>query len=396
MSTMKPLLQAVLVAVSLTAVAACGEEPQGAKPAAQEKPPTEVGAITVEARRAPVTAELPGRTSAFRVAEIRPQVDGIIRKRLFNEGGVVEAGQPLYQIDDKRYRAALAAANAALQKAEANVAVTTAKARRFGQLLESSAVSRQNYDEAIAAQKQAEAESAAARAEIEAARINLDYTTVTSPISGRIGKSSVSEGALVTANQVTALAVVQQLDPIYVDLSQSLAQLTQLRRDLAAGNVSRDPGEPGRAPVTVIMDSAGTAYPRKGELLFSDVTVEPDTATVQLRAVVPNPDAVLLPGMFVRARVEQGVRENAILIPQRAVARTPDGSPQVWLIGEGDTVAARRIETDHAIGNDWLVDSGLKPGDRIVVEGLQKVRPGAKVKPVPYAEKAPAGAGTGG
>lgn len=386
MSELKPVLRAVLLAALIGGLAACGEQQEEAQ-AQNGAAPVEVGVVTVEARRLPVTAELPGRTSAYRVAEIRPQVDGIIRERLFREGEEIEAAQPLYQIDDKRYRAALAAADAELQKAEANVAVTTAKERRFAELLESSAVSRQNYDEAVAAQKQAEAEAAAARAAIEAARIDLDYTTVTSPISGRIGKSSVSEGALVTANQERALAVVQQIDPIYVDLSQSLAQLTQLRRDLAAGNVELGPDSAGRPAVTVFLDSKGTAYPTKGELLFSDVTVEPDTATVQLRAIVPNPDSALLPGMFVRARVEQGVRENAILVPQQAVVRTPDGSPQVWLLDAEDRVSPHRVVTERAVGNAWLIESGLKPGDRIVAEGVQKVGPGVKVRPAPASAK---------
>ncbi len=370
----------------LVVLAACDEPAREAAAPRQEAAPVEVVVATVEARRLPVTAELPGRTTAFRVSEIRPQVDGIIRERVFNEGGVVAAGQPLYRIDSKPYEAALASADAELQKAEANVAVTTAKARRYRELLGSNAVSRQNYDDAVAAQKQAEADAAAARASIEAARINLDYTTVVSPISGRIGKSAVSEGALVTANQVTALAVVQQIDPIYVDLSQSLSQLSELRRDFAAGSVEADAGSAGTASVTVILDAAGTAYGEKGQLLFSDITVEPDTNTVQLRAVVPNPRSELLPGMFVRARVEQGVRENAILIPQQAVFRTADGSARVWLLDGEDRVAPHAIETDRAVGNDWLVTTGLNPGDRIVVEGLQKVQPGARVKPVAPAE----------
>lgn len=379
MPGLNTLRGAALVALLAAGVAACDEQPQAAQ-TPQAPAPIEVGIVTVEARRLPVSAELPGRTAAFRTAEIRPQVDGIIRERLFREGGEVQAGQPLYKIDSKPYEAALASAKAELQKAEANVAATSAKARRYRELVAANAVSRQNFDDAIAAQKQAEAEAAAAEAAIQAARINLDYTTVVSPISGRIGKSTVSEGALVTANQETALSVVQQLDPIYVDLSQSLAQLSQLRRDFAAGDVAQGGGRP---PVTVILDAQGTLYPEQGELLFSDVTVEPDTSTVQLRAVVPNPRAELLPGMFVRARVEQGVRENAILVPQQAVFRTSDGSPRVWLLDAEDKVAPQPVVTDRAIGNAWLVTAGLKPGDRIVVEGLQKVRPGAKVTTVP-------------
>lgn len=378
MSALHGLKRAALAALVVAGVAGCGDSPAQA-PAAKAAPPVEVGVVTVAAQRLAVSAELPGRTTAFRVAEIRPQVAGIIRERMFREGSLVTAGQPLYRIDPKPYQAALASAQAELQKAEANVTVTSVKASRYRALVGSNAISRQNYDDAVAAQKQAEADAAAARASIEAARINLDYTTVVSPISGRIGKSAVSEGALVTARQETALAVVQQLDPIYVDLSQSLSQLAQLRRDLAAGNLE---GHDGHPPITVILDAAGTKYPEKGELLFSDITVEPDTSTVQLRAVVPNPRAELLPGMFVRALVGQGVRENAILVPQQAVFRSTDGSARVWLLDAEDKVSPRAIETDRAVGNAWLVTAGLAPGDRIVVEGLQKIRPGSKVSPV--------------
>lgn len=380
MSAYHSLRGAALAALVVAGVAGCDDPQKPQAQAPKSAPPVEVGVVTVEARRLAVSVELPGRTAAFRVAEIRPQVAGIIRERLFREGAVVTAGQPLYRIDPKPYQAALASAQAELQKAEANVAVTSVKAARYRELVGANAVSRQNYDDAVAAQKQAEADAAAARASIETARINLDYTTVVSPISGRIGKSAVSEGALATARQETALAVVQQLDPIYVDLSQSLAQLAQLRRDLAAGSVE---GHQGHPPVTVILDAAGTTYGEKGELLFSDVTVEPDTATVQLRAVVPNPRSELLPGMFVRARVEQGVRENAILVPQQAVFRSTDGNARVWLLDAEGKVSPHAIETDRAVGNAWLVTAGLKPGDRIVAEGLQKVRPGSQVTAVP-------------
>lgn len=380
MSALHRLRGAALAALVVAGVAGCGDSPKQQGQAPKTAPPVEVGVVTVEARRLAVSAELPGRTAAFRVAEIRPQVAGIIRERMFREGAVVAAGQPLYRIDPKPYQAALASAQAELQKAEANVAVTSVKAGRYRELVGSNAISRQNYDDAVAAQKQAEADAAAARASIEAARINLDYTTVVSPIAGRIGKSAVSEGALATARQETPLSVVQQLDPIYVDLSQSLAQLAQLRRDLAAGNLENHDGHP---PITVILDAAGTLYSEQGELLFSDITVEPDTSTVQLRAVVPNPRSELLPGMFVRARVGQGVRENAILVPQQAVFRSTDGSARVWLLDAENKVSPRAIETDRAVGNAWLVTAGLVPGDRIVAEGLQKIRPGSKVTAVP-------------
>lgn len=396
MSGLNTLRTAAIAVLLLAGLAACDEQAQGsaqqgsaeqgnAAPAAQAQHAVEVGVATVKPRDLPISVELPGRVTAYRTAEIRPQVDGIIRERMFREGGVVKAGQSLYRIDPKPYEATLASAKAALLRAQADVAATGAKARRYKTLLESNAVSRQNYDDAVAAMKQAEADVASAQASIDAAQINLGYTTVVSPITGRIGKSAVTEGALVTANQTTALAVVQQLDPIYVDMTQSLVQLTRMRRDLAAGAVAgHDSGHP---PVTVIVDATGTALPDKGELLFSDVTVEEDTGSVQLRAEVPNPNEDLLPGMFVRARVDQGVRKGAILVPQQAVFRAVDGSPRVWLLDADDKVAPHQVETEKAIGNAWLVTAGLKAGDRVVVEGLQKIRPGAKVAAVPTTVK---------
>lgn len=381
-SALTMLRNAAVAGLLVAAVAGCDQSAQqGAAPAAKTSPPVEVGVFTVEARRLPVSIELPGRIAAFRVAEIRPQVDGIIRERLFREGGEVVAGQPLYQIDPKPYQAKLASAQAALQKAKADVAATSAKAGRYRELVAQNAVSRQNYDDAVAAQKEAEADAAAAQAAIDAAQINLGYTTVVSPISGRIGKSTVSEGALVTANQVTALSVVQQLDPIYADLTQSLEQLSQLRRDIAAGSVA-SAGNTNPA-VTLVLGNEGRLYGEIGELLFSDITVETDTNTVQLRALVPNPREELLPGMFVRGRVDQGIRENAILVPQQAVVRDSGGHPQIWLVDAEGQVAPHPIQTDRAVGNAWLVTDGLKPGDRIVAEGLQKIRSGTKVSAVP-------------
>ncbi|ACJ01242.1 efflux RND transporter periplasmic adaptor subunit [Rhodospirillum centenum] len=361
-------------------LAACGEAPQqaGGPPGMGPQGPVEVGVATVETKPVPVTTELPGRTSAFRVAEVRPQVNGIIQKRLFQEGGTVKEGDQLYQIDPAPYEATVASAKAELSEAEANLKAQRAKAKRYRELVKTSTVSQQALDDAIAAEGQGEARVAAARASLQKAQIDLGYTKVYAPISGRIGKSSVTEGALVTANQANPLATIQQLDPIYVDITQSVSQLMRLRRDIAEGRVL---STNGRTPVTLEVE--GVEYGIPGELQFADVTVDTGTNSVLLRAVVPNPNQDLLPGLFVRARVLQGAREDAILISQRAVVRQPDGSAMVWVVGDDGTVNPRPVQAAQAIGSDWLVSAGLKPGERIVMEGLQKIRPGAAVKPVP-------------
>ncbi|WP_240002352.1 efflux RND transporter periplasmic adaptor subunit [Oleisolibacter albus] len=364
-----------LTTVALS-VAGCGENSQ--KQAGGPQGPMEVGVVEIQPRRLDVTTELPGRTSAYRVAEVRPQVNGIIQKRLFQEGGLVKAGQQLYQIDPAPYEAALASARAQLAEAEANLKALQAKAERYKDLVKNSTVSRQSYDDAIAAAGQGVAQVAAAKAAIETAQINLDYTKVFSPIGGIIGKSSVTEGALVTANQATALATVQQIDPIYVDINQSTTQLMQLRRDVAEGRIQTVEGR-----ATVTLDVQGQPYGQTGELQFAEVTVDPTTSSVQLRAVFPNPNHELLPGLFVRAKVQQGARENAILVSQRAVTRRPDGGAQVWVVGQDGTVQARPVKTALAAGTDWLITDGLKPGEKVVVDGLQKIRPGVPVKPTP-------------
>lgn len=377
MSTSNVMARFVGLAALAALLSGCGEQEQtqaGAPPAG----PVEVGVVEIQPRRLEVSTELPGRTAPFRVAEIRPQVSGIILKRLFEEGSTVKEGQQLYQIDPAPYEAALQSAKADLAQAEANLKAVRARATRYEELVKRSNVSQQAYDDAIAALGQAEAQELAARAAVETATINLEYTRVYSPISGLIGKSSVTEGALVTANQATALATVQQIDPIYVDINQSVEQLMQLRRDAAEGRIET---VEGRAPVT--LDIQGRPYPHKGELQFADVTVNPGTSSVQLRAVVPNPNHELLPGLFLRARVAQGERENAILVSQRAVTRTPDGGAQVWIVNPDGTVAPRPVKTELAAGTDWLVTEGLNPGERVVVDGLQKIQPGAPVKPVP-------------
>ena len=307
---------AALIAV----LAGCNQQKQAAGQPPAGGPP-EVSVITIGPQPLTVTTELPGRTAAYRVAEIRPQVSGIVLKRLFREGSEVKAGDQLYQIDPAIYEAALASAQADVQKAEANLQAARNKAGRYGDLVKNSVVSKQDFDDVQATLKQAEAQLAAAKAAYNLANINLSYTKVFAPISGRIGKSAVTEGALVTASQATALATIQQFDPIYVDVTQTASQLMKLREDMATGRIR--PAEPGKIPVTLFLNSNGdnTPYPAKGELQFSDVTVDAGTSSVQLRAVFPNPNKELLPGLFVRARVEQGVAENAITVPQAAVSR---------------------------------------------------------------------------
>ena len=381
MSRVNALLSLAAAAALTAALGACQETKQAAGPAPAG--PVEVAVATVEPQRLAVTTDLPGRTAAYRVAEIRPQVSGIVLKRFFQEGSDVKAGDQLYQIDPATYEAALAVAQADIQKAEANLQAARNKAARYNDLVRKSVVSKQDYDDAMASLKQNEAQLAAARAAHNLARINLDYTKVFAPISGRIGKSAVTEGALVTANQQTALATIQQLDPIYVDVTQTASQLMQLRQAMESGRIR--PAEPGKIPVSLFLHAAEAPYAQRGELQFSDVTVDPGTSSVQLRAVFPNPNGDLLPGLFVRARVEQGVAEGAIAVPQAAVTRSPTGGAQVFVVGDDNKATLRPIKTERAVGNLWLVSDGLRPGERIVVEGLQKVRPGAEVKPVPAA-----------
>ena len=384
MSKSNSFMTLAAAACLIALLAGCNQQKQaGGQP--QGGGPPEVSVLTIEPQRLTVTTELPGRTAAYRIAEIRPQVSGIVLKRLFREGSDVKAGDQLYQIDPATYEASLASAQADVQKAEANLQAARNKASRYGDLVKNSVVSKQDFDDVQASLKQNEAQVAAAKAAYNLASINLNYTKVFAPISGRIGKSAVTEGALVTANQATALATIQQFDPIYVDVTQTASQLMKLREDMATGRIR--PAEPGKIPVTLFLNSNAsgddTAYPAKGELQFSDVTVDAGTSSVQLRAVFPNPNKDLLPGLFVRARVEQGVAENAITVPQAAVARGPDGSARVWVVGADNKVNPRTIKTERAVGNVWLVSDGLAVGERVVVEGLQKVKPSAEVKPVP-------------
>jgi len=353
------------------------------RPKAQAPPPSipEVATVTVQPQQIVLTTELPGRTSAYRIAEIRPQVNGLIQKRLFTEGSDVKAGQVLYQIDPASFQAAYDNAKAALGRAEANVPPIRLRVERYKELLPDKAVSQQEYDDAAAALKQAEAEIEIWKAAAETARINLGYTRVTAPISGRIGKSSVTDGALVTAYQPVALATIQQLDPIYVDVPQSTSELLRLRRSLEGGRLNHD--RTNQQKVRIILQD-GTPYQQEGTLQFQDVTVDPTTGSVILRAVFPNPEGVLLPGMFVRGVAKEGVNEQAILIPQQAVSRDPKGNPLALIVDAESKVQQRMLTVDRAIDDKWLVTSGLAPGDRVIVEGLQKVRPGASVKEVPF------------
>lgn len=352
--------------------------PAQAQAPAQDGPPpaVPVSVATIHQAPVPIQLQLPGRVSPFKVAEIRPQVSGIITKRLFEEGSDVKQGQQLYQIDEAIYRAAYDRANADLLKAQANLKAVEARAARYAELVKLNAVSKQEYDDADAARAQGAADVAVARAALATAKIDLDYTRVLAPISGRIGKSQVTEGALVTANQATAMSTVQQLDPVYVDITQSSSELMRLRRQLSAS------GKPVEAPaVKLVIEGDNEPYTHEGALQFSDVTVDQTTGAVQLRALFPNPESVLLPGLFVRAvvTIEQGVK--GMMVPQQSVYRRSDSSAYVWLVGADNKVSQQNVTLDRAVGDKWLLAGGLEDGARVVVEGVQKIRPGAEVAP---------------
>jgi membrane fusion protein, multidrug efflux system len=347
---------------------------------AQQAPKVpEVAIVAIQPQRIELTTELPGRTSAYRIAEIRPQVNGIIQKRLFQEGSDVKAGQLLYQIDPAQFQVSYDSAKASLGKAQANLPSIKLRVERYKEVLVDKAVSQQEYDDAAAVMEQARADIEYWKAAVEAARINLGYTRVTAPISGRIGRSTVTDGALVTAYQPMALATIQQLDPIYVDVTQSSAELLRLKRNFDTGKLSANEGN-GRKVRLVLED--GTHYPMEGKLQFRDVTVDPTTGSYTLRIVVPNPENLLLPGMFVRAVVQEGVAEQAILAPQQGVSRTPKGDPIALVVDESGTVQQRMLTLNRAIGDKWLISSGLSAGERVIVEGMLNVRPGVVVKAV--------------
>ncbi len=354
----------------------CGSQQAAPQPAIPE-----VAIVTVNPERVVLTTELPGRTSAYLVAEIRPQVNGIVQERLFNEGSDVKAGSILYQIDPAPYQAAYNNAVAALARSEANLPPIRLKAERYRELVAVKAISQQDFDNAAAALKQAEADIEYSKTTVESARINLGYTRIIAPVTGRIGKSNVTIGALATAYQGSAFTTIQQLDPIYVDATQSSANLLQLKRNIAAGRIKGT--GPDRARVKLLLED-GTPYPLEGTLKFSEVTVDPSTGSFILRMVFPNPKHILLPGMYVRAIVQEGEVDRAILAPQQGVSRDPKGNPFALIVDGSGKVEQRMITVDRAIRDKWLVSSGLNPGDQVIVEGIQKVRPGASVKVVSF------------
>ncbi len=401
---MKPMNTArnILIPAFLLALGACGKKDDAAKagPGAGAPPPPMVSVITVAPEQVSNVSELPGRVEAVRTAEVRARVGGIVQKRYFNEGGEVRAGQPLYLVDPAPYQATLDSAKASVtqadanvQRAEANLLQATTKVNRYKALVESNAISKQEFDDLQNAQRVASADVAAARAALETARasletakLNVGYATVTAPISGRIGRSIITEGALVTANDSHALAVIQQLDPIYVTLTQSSVEMARLRELMSQS------GKGGVKAKLTLLTEDGRSYHHPGQLLFSEAVVDPTSSSILLRAQFPNPERTLLPGMYVRVRVEQGVRPGTIVVPQQAVMRTTDGSIVMTVDAEGK-VAPRPVKTESAYGTNWIVSAGLKFGDTVIVEGLQKVKPGAPVKALPWAkpDAAPAG-----
>jgi multidrug efflux system membrane fusion protein len=362
------------IILSATLLAGCNDQDE--KQAHPQQP--QVTVHVVKTAPLAVTTELPGRTSAFRIAQVRPQVSGIILQRHFTEGSDVEAGQSLYQIDPATYQADYDSAKAELGKSEAAAQIAHLTVKRYVPLVGTKYISQQEYDQAIADARQADAVVVAAKASVESARINLAYTKVTSPISGRIGKSNVTEGALVTNGQTTELATVQQLDPIYVDVTQSSSDFMRLKQSVEQGNLQK---EKTASNVELLMEN-GQPYPLKGTLQFSDVTVDESTGSITLRAVFPNPQHTLLPGMFVRARVDEGVQPDAMLVPQQGVTRTPRGDATVMVVNNDSTAETRNVIATQAIGDQWLISDGLKTGDKVIVSGLQKAHPGAKVTAV--------------
>ncbi|MBD5781113.1 efflux RND transporter periplasmic adaptor subunit [Pelagicoccus sp. NFK12] len=368
---MKPLFQRSAPILLISAIlVGCSQEQ--AAPQAGPAPTVTVAAIQTE----PVTLqrELPGRAVPYLVAEVRPQVNGIVAERLFQEGGTVEAGQALYQLDDAMYRANTNIAEATLQNAQAALALARTEAKRSSELFAAKAISAQEYDNSQSKLQQAEAQAKLAAASLESSRITLAYSRITSPISGQIGRSAVTKGALVTANQSAALATVQQLDPVYVDFTQSSNELIQLRRALSSGDL-----QAVDLPVQILLEN-GTPYEHPGKIAFSETTVDPSTGSFTLRVEVPNPDHLILPGMYLRGRVGEGLRQNGILVPQKAVARTFDGSTSVKVVAQDGTVETRKVTLGQAVGNRWVVESGLSAGDRVVTVGLQKAIPGSKVQ----------------
>jgi membrane fusion protein, multidrug efflux system len=380
-------LGAALVAAA--ALAACGKGGDAPAAGAGAPPPPEVGVVTVALGDVGLFNELPGRLEASRVAEVRARAAGIVQQRLFREGSDVRAGQPLFRIDSAPYQAQLASAQATLARAQANLTSATALAERYRPLVEANAISKQEYANAVAAQKQAEAEVQSGRAAVQTANISLNYASVTAPISGRIGRALVTEGALVGQGEATPLATIQQIHPMYVNFTQSASEVLRLRNALAQGQLKRATGTEG-AMVRVVMED-GSEYPQPGRLLFSDLTVDPTSGQVTLRAEVPNANGTLLPGLYVRVRLEQAKAGNAMLLPQQAVTRGPSGDTAM-VVGADGKVAPRQIKIGNSQGNQWVVLEGLKPGEQVVVDGFQKIQPNGTVKPVPWSARPAGGA----
>lgn len=382
-----------LSALLLASVSACGGQNDQGQQQQQAGPP-QVSVITVQPQAVTLTTTLPGRTAAFETSEVRPQVNGLIVERLFTEGDSVRRGQPLFRIDQQPYLAAVASARASLARARAAIASSAALQRRYGELVKINAISRQEYDNAITSAQQAQADVAAQQAALRSAQIDLERTTVRAPISGRIGRAQSTTGALVTSGQTNPLTTIQRLDPIYVDVPQSSADLLRLRQSIAAGELSRGGGA---ARVRLRLED-GSLYPIEGKLQFTDVTVDPTTGTQTIRAIFQNPRGLLLPGMYVRAELVEGTERNGILVPQRAVQRNESGQATAMVVGRDNKVEPRILTTDRTIGEDWLVTAGLKPGDRVIVEGGGgMLRPGMPVSPKPWnPNAAPAGAGAPG
>ncbi|MDB6169906.1 MAG: efflux transporter periplasmic adaptor subunit [Verrucomicrobia bacterium] len=348
--------------------------------------PMEVSVLTIAPTAVTLTQDLPGRISALRVAEVRARVNGIVLKRLFTEGTDVAEGEVLYEIDPAPYQAALDSALGTLARAEANATTARLKEERYKQLIATKVISKQDYDDALANQRTFDADVLSGKAAVQSARINLDYTKVTSPVAGRIGISQVTEGAYVQSSTATLLVTVQQLDRVYVDVTQGSSELLRLKRELASGRLKAD--KTGRAQVKLIYES-GEIYPEEGTLAVSDVTVNATTNSVTVRAIFPNPRGELLPGLFVRARLEEGSSPEAILVPQLAVSRNSKGEPTTMVVGANSTVELRILQTPRAVGNQWLVTAGLKPGDQVIVDNLQRIRPGAPVKAAPASPPPP-------
>ncbi|HET9767085.1 MAG TPA: efflux RND transporter periplasmic adaptor subunit [Thermoanaerobaculia bacterium] len=369
----RPTIRLALVAaVTIVPLLACGKKEGGPGAGGGQMPPATVTVVTLKSEPVTLTRELPGRTTPVMEAEVRPQVNGIVERRLFSEGGLVRAGQTLYELDDAVYRAEYENARAALAKAEAAAQAARLTAKRADELRKIDAVSEQEKEDAVAAQRAAEADIAAARAMVERNRLNLRYARIASPITGRVGMSAVTAGALVTANQDDPLATVQQLDPIYVDVNQSSSEWLRLRREIAGGGVAA--GDAG-TPVTIVLED-GSRYAHPGKLQATDVTVDEGTGSFSLRILVPNPEYVLRPGMYVTAVLAQAQDANAILAPQQGITRDPKGNASAMVVGPDGKVALRQVKVSRTVGDKWLVDEGLAAGDRVIVEGLQKVQPG--------------------